>query len=203
MWFLKPEKDLLPAVIVWWEHTNTRMGGRALGRLCARSWVQAGSLSAPCRSSLLKADYFSCVATVVYLRKENSMYQACPTQDCNKKVIDQQNGLYRCEKCDREFPNFKYRMILSVSGMGRWEPLWRLRPSQVPGTIETAKQDHEQVLKSLLLLRKYKSRGPFDWIAGCLLLLRAFFIPELHLDTQLISVCSACGTMTALVALAC
>ncbi|XP_036196906.1 replication protein A 70 kDa DNA-binding subunit isoform X5 [Myotis myotis] len=60
-----------------------------------------------------KADYFSAVATVVYLRKENSMYQACPSQDCNKKVIDQQNGLYRCEKCDREFPNFKYRMILS------------------------------------------------------------------------------------------
>ncbi|XP_053424630.1 replication protein A 70 kDa DNA-binding subunit isoform X1 [Nycticebus coucang] len=62
-----------------------------------------------------KADYFSSVATVVYLRKENSMYQACPTQDCNKKVIDQQNGLYRCEKCDSEFPNFKYRMILSVN----------------------------------------------------------------------------------------
>uniref|UniRef100_A0A8I5ZL77 Replication protein A subunit n=1 Tax=Rattus norvegicus TaxID=10116 RepID=A0A8I5ZL77_RAT len=60
-----------------------------------------------------KADYFSTVATVVFLRKENCMYQACPTQDCNKKVIDQQNGLYRCEKCDREFPNFKYRMILS------------------------------------------------------------------------------------------
>ncbi|XP_026550262.1 replication protein A 70 kDa DNA-binding subunit-like, partial [Notechis scutatus] len=62
-----------------------------------------------------KADYFSCVGTVVYLRKENCMYQACPTQDCNKKVIDEQNGLFRCEKCDREFPNFKYRMILSVS----------------------------------------------------------------------------------------
>ncbi|KYO17150.1 replication protein A DNA-binding subunit [Alligator mississippiensis] len=61
-----------------------------------------------------KADYFSCVATVVQLRKENCMYQACPAQDCNKKVIDQQNGLYRCEKCNREFPNFKYRMILFV-----------------------------------------------------------------------------------------
>nr|XP_009912533.1 PREDICTED: replication protein A 70 kDa DNA-binding subunit isoform X2 [Haliaeetus albicilla] len=59
-----------------------------------------------------KADYFSCVGTVVHLRKENCMYQACPSQDCNKKVIDQQNGLYRCEKCDREFPNFKYRMML-------------------------------------------------------------------------------------------
>lgn len=63
----------------------------------------------------LQADYFSCVGTVVYLRKENCMYQACPSQDCNKKVIDEHNGLFRCEKCDREFPNFKYRMILSVS----------------------------------------------------------------------------------------
>lgn len=70
----------------------------------------------------LQADYFSTVATVVFLRKENCMYQACPTQDCNKKVIDQQNGLYRCEKCDREFPNFKYRMILSVSRVDRAKP---------------------------------------------------------------------------------
>uniref|UniRef100_A0A8C5T7R5 Replication protein A subunit n=1 Tax=Malurus cyaneus samueli TaxID=2593467 RepID=A0A8C5T7R5_9PASS len=62
-----------------------------------------------------KADYFSCVGTIVHLRKENCMYQACPSSDCNKKVIDQQNGLYRCEKCDREFPNFKYRLMLLVT----------------------------------------------------------------------------------------
>ncbi|CAM2104241.1 replication protein A 70 kDa DNA-binding subunit [Caretta caretta] len=71
-----------------------------------------------------KADYFSCVGTVVFLRKENCMYQACPSQDCNKKVIDQQNGLYRCEKCDREFPNFKYRMILSVNIADCQENQW-------------------------------------------------------------------------------
>uniref|UniRef100_A0A2K5ZMS1 Replication protein A subunit n=1 Tax=Mandrillus leucophaeus TaxID=9568 RepID=A0A2K5ZMS1_MANLE len=51
-------------------------------------------------------------------------YQACPTQDCNKKVIDQQNGLYRCEKCDTEFPNFKYRMILSVNIADFQENQW-------------------------------------------------------------------------------
>ncbi|XP_054481609.1 replication protein A 70 kDa DNA-binding subunit-like [Anoplopoma fimbria] len=62
-----------------------------------------------------KADYFSCVATVLYIRKENCLYQACPSADCNKKVIDQQNGLYRCEKCNREFPNFKYRLLLSAN----------------------------------------------------------------------------------------
>ncbi|KAM6984395.1 replication protein A 70 kDa DNA-binding subunit-like isoform 2-T2 [Tautogolabrus adspersus] len=62
-----------------------------------------------------KADYFSCVATVVYTRKENCLYQACPSDGCNKKVIDQQNGFYRCEKCNREFPNFKYRLLLSAN----------------------------------------------------------------------------------------
>lgn len=62
-----------------------------------------------------KADYYTCKATIVFLRKENCLYQACPSQDCNKKVVDQQNGMYRCEKCDREFPNFKYRLILSAN----------------------------------------------------------------------------------------
>lgn len=64
---------------------------------------------------LFQADYYTCIGTVVYLRKENCLYQACPSQDCNKKVVDQQNGMFRCEKCDKEFPNFKYRLILSVS----------------------------------------------------------------------------------------
>ncbi|XP_060902628.1 replication protein A 70 kDa DNA-binding subunit [Labrus mixtus] len=62
-----------------------------------------------------KADYYTCIATIVYLRKENCLYQACPSQDCNKKVVDQQNGMFRCEKCDKEFPNFKYRLVLSAN----------------------------------------------------------------------------------------
>ncbi|XP_055751644.1 replication protein A 70 kDa DNA-binding subunit-like isoform X2 [Salvelinus fontinalis] len=62
-----------------------------------------------------KADYFSCIGTIVYIRKENCLYQACPSQDCSKKVVDQQNGMFRCEKCDKEFPNFKYRLILSAN----------------------------------------------------------------------------------------
>lgn len=70
----------------------------------------------------LQADYFSCIATIVYIRKENCLYQACPSQDCNKKVVDQQNGMFRCEKCDKEFPNFKYRLILSVSGLPLSKP---------------------------------------------------------------------------------
>ncbi|XP_016897206.1 replication protein A 70 kDa DNA-binding subunit-like isoform X2 [Cynoglossus semilaevis] len=63
----------------------------------------------------VKADYFSCVATVVFMRKENCLYQACPSAHCSKKVLDQRNGLYFCEKCNREFRNFNYSLILSVN----------------------------------------------------------------------------------------
>ena len=40
--------------------------------------------------------------------------QACPTPECNKKVTDDGMGNYRCEKCNKNFPDFKYRIILSV-----------------------------------------------------------------------------------------
>lgn len=62
-----------------------------------------------------QADYFSCVATLLYIRKDSCLYQACPSSDCNKKVIDQHNGWFHCAKCNRDFPNFKYRLLLSVS----------------------------------------------------------------------------------------
>ncbi|KAK2145994.1 hypothetical protein LSH36_641g01037 [Paralvinella palmiformis] len=62
-----------------------------------------------------KAEYFTTKGTIIFLRKENCMYQACPQPDCNKKVIDQSNGFFRCEKCAKEYPNYKWRLILSAN----------------------------------------------------------------------------------------
>jgi len=62
-----------------------------------------------------KADYYTTKGTIVFLKKENCMYQACPSAECNKKVVDQSNGLFRCEKCNKEYPNYKWRMILSTN----------------------------------------------------------------------------------------
>lgn len=61
-----------------------------------------------------KADYFSTRACILYAKKDNSMYPACPGENCNKKVVDQNDGTYRCEKCARNYANFNWRMILSV-----------------------------------------------------------------------------------------
>lgn len=62
-----------------------------------------------------KAEYFTSKGTVVFMKKENCMYTACPQPDCNKKVVDQSSGSYRCEKCQREFPNYKWRIILNMN----------------------------------------------------------------------------------------
>ncbi|KAF5306707.1 hypothetical protein FQR65_LT07262 [Abscondita terminalis] len=62
-----------------------------------------------------KGDYFQFKGTILLYRSEKALYQACPTEDCKKKVIDLQNGMYRCEKCNREFPNFRYLLLGSMN----------------------------------------------------------------------------------------
>ncbi|KFM74172.1 Replication protein A DNA-binding subunit, partial [Stegodyphus mimosarum] len=71
-----------------------------------------------------KADYYVSKATVVMLRKENCMYMSCPSEDCKKKVIDMNNGIYRCEKCSREYNEFKWRLLLSISVADFTENQW-------------------------------------------------------------------------------
>ncbi|CAH1992742.1 unnamed protein product [Acanthoscelides obtectus] len=66
-----------------------------------------------------KGDYYQVMGTILMFRHENAWYKACPTETCNKKVVDLENGMYRCEKCNREFPNFKYRLLASMN-VGDW-----------------------------------------------------------------------------------
>ncbi|XP_028278141.1 replication protein A 70 kDa DNA-binding subunit-like isoform X2 [Parambassis ranga] len=88
---------------------------RSSGSGITTNWKMLSDVKSEQLGHSEKADYFCCVATVLYTRKENCLYQGCPSADCKKKVIDQHNGLYRCEKCNREFPNFKYRLLLSAN----------------------------------------------------------------------------------------
>ena len=42
------------------------------------------------------------------------MYKACPSSDCNKKIIAESETEFRCEKCNKTYPNFKYRLMCTV-----------------------------------------------------------------------------------------
>ncbi|KMQ93699.1 replication protein a 70 kda dna-binding subunit [Lasius niger] len=61
------------------------------------------------------ADAFTVVATINLIRVENSIYKACPIESCKKKLIDQSTGIFRCEKCNRDYPNFAYRLLASMN----------------------------------------------------------------------------------------
>lgn len=91
------------------EYFRTGMGSSSTKWMSFRDVVSEGLGNSD------KGDYYQCVATILLVRGENCVYKACPSDNCNKKVVDMENGMYRCEKCNREYPNFKYRLLTSVS----------------------------------------------------------------------------------------
>jgi replication factor A1 len=62
-----------------------------------------------------KPEFFSARATIMHIKSESISYPACPTQGCNKKVIDVGDG-WKCEKCDKTFerPEYRYAHLFSL-----------------------------------------------------------------------------------------
>lgn len=62
-----------------------------------------------------KPDFFSLPATIVYIKSDATVsYTACPTDGCNKKVIEEGPNMWRCEKCSRVYDHCDHRYILSL-----------------------------------------------------------------------------------------
>lgn len=62
-----------------------------------------------------KPEYFQIMGMIHTIRSDNMMYKACPNGDCNKKVVDMNNGTYRCDKCNIETSEYKNRLLVNVS----------------------------------------------------------------------------------------
>ena len=92
-------------------------------------------------------DYFNSKATVVFIRHENVSYPACPISDeCNKKVIEDGEGGWRCEKCDKSFPKPQYRYIMTVSVNDHTAQAWFSCFDNVGRKIMGMSADELQVL---------------------------------------------------------
>lgn len=61
-----------------------------------------------------KPDYFCARGTIMFVKKDNCMYKACPSAECNKKVIEMGPSEFRCEKCNKVYPNYKYRLMIQM-----------------------------------------------------------------------------------------
>lgn len=63
-----------------------------------------------------QADFFSCRGTIIFIKGDNVMYTACPGDKCNKKVTEDPSGGWRCEKCDRVYPEPDPRCVGCLYG---------------------------------------------------------------------------------------
>ena len=55
-------------------------------------------------------DYFTTLATIVFIRQENIAYPSCRSANgCKKKLVEDGNGQWRCEKCDTSWDRPQYR----------------------------------------------------------------------------------------------
>lgn len=60
-------------------------------------------------------DYFTTSATITFIKKDNASYPACRSEGCNKKVLEDGEGGWRCEKCDKSHDSPEYRYILTIT----------------------------------------------------------------------------------------
>ena len=69
-----------------------------------------------------EVEWFSVKATIIYIKQENFAYPACET--CNKKVIAEDGGTWRCEKCSVSHDRPVYRYVLSVNVSDHTGQIW-------------------------------------------------------------------------------
>ena len=58
-----------------------------------------------------KPDYFNLRATVMFTKSENFSYPACPGDKCSKKVSQEDEHEWKCEKCDKIYEAPEYRSV--------------------------------------------------------------------------------------------
>ncbi|XP_055532718.1 replication protein A 70 kDa DNA-binding subunit [Wyeomyia smithii] len=108
-----------------------------------------------------KPDYYQTKALIHNVKSANAIYKACPQAECNKKVVDLDNGMFRCEKCNADNTNFKYRLLLNML-VGDWtsnrwvtvftelgEQLLKKTSQEIGQAMEYIKEEAEQIFSAI------------------------------------------------------
>jgi len=133
---VNPDIDQSHKLKGWWETGGAtssinsltvqgqRSGGAETGSMKTLSEVKMENLG----GTSDRGEYYSCLASITYIGKDKALYKACPNQcdgrDCNKKVQENGDGTYRCEKCSMDLNNFKWRLILSFNMGDHSDSTW-------------------------------------------------------------------------------
>jgi len=87
-------------------------GGAAAGGSAAfrsDSWKTLSDVVSENLGMQEKPDFFSSRSTITYIKSDNMSYPACPADKCNKKVTNEAENSWRCEKCEQTYDAPQYR----------------------------------------------------------------------------------------------
>ncbi|KAF9335953.1 Replication factor A protein 1 [Podila minutissima] len=122
-------------------HTSDfKAGGNAPRLTCEEFKAQAANLNPTDQLT------FEVKATIVMMAKTDSTYQyaACPTKGCNKKVMEDTNSQWRCERCNQSFPEPEYRYVMGVNVGDHTSTAW-IQAFNEAGQAITGKTAYELV----------------------------------------------------------
>ncbi|XP_023218106.1 replication protein A 70 kDa DNA-binding subunit-like [Centruroides sculpturatus] len=153
----------------WYDREGAHITTQSLSNQTSGSlggtWKTFAQAKAEMLGSSDKPEYYITKATIVMVKRDKCMYMACPGDQCNKQVIDMNNGLYRCEKCSREYTSFKWRLLLSVSladfSENQWVTCFQDVAEKMLGItseeLGTLKETDEEKFKEVLIDANFKS----------------------------------------------
>jgi len=137
---VNPDMDMAHELKGWWDNEGYSLQSRSISVAGARGGDGgAGGANVKMIGEVKmenlgseqggKGDYYNTVATVTFFSKDKALYKACGKQIdeknvCNKKVNDQGDGTYRCEKCGESKPAFAWRIMLQLNMGDSSDNIW-------------------------------------------------------------------------------
>ncbi|KAJ6448321.1 replication factor-a protein [Mycena vitilis] len=141
---LNPDIPAAHALRGWYEESGTTISYQT-HQSSSGSGVQPESPNSSEMKS--ESDYFSLRATVVFINPDSLWYAACKKNDCNKKVIEQPDGTWLCDKCNQSWPQPKYRYVMSMASSDWSAQAWLQGFNGVGELVFGKTADEMEVLK--------------------------------------------------------
>jgi len=150
---INPDMDMAHELKGWWDNEGSQaatqsltvkgmgMGGGDGGKVKTIGEVKAENLG----YNSDRGDYYSTVATITFFSKDKALYKACGKEadgkQCNKKVVENGDGTYRCEKCCEEKPTFVWRLMLQLNMSDATDNTWATCFQETAEKVLSAKAD--------------------------------------------------------------
>jgi len=131
---INPDIDLAHELKGWWDNEGSSTNTTSITVAGQRGGQdQTNKMIGEVKQENLgygsdRGEYYSTTATITFFSKDKALYKACGEvtdgKECNKKVIENGDGTYRCEKCMKEKNEFKWRIMLQMNMADSTDNTW-------------------------------------------------------------------------------